>query len=391
MNLLEIPFHDWRRIVREGFRTRDAHFIEHFRNSSQVENLIIINRPLTNAEIMLTQKKYKIVGEVLLKKGGLRLIKIQNNMYVIDYLSIQNIQQILKNKVWFMDSFGHQKLKKFTKLVLKFLGISEFSLVSHNVYAARFCHNLALDYKSCVFDAYDNLLLFPSHQKYHQAIRAAYEIYLQQEPVKWVTNSFNTQQFFQKEFHKDAVPIIPNGVDIERFAPDYPKPKDLQQIKKPIVGFGGKITSLFDAELFNYILKNCPDKNFVIVGQILEKDRFNQIEKLPNFYYLGDKHYTDYPAYVKHFDLTIIPYKTENTWGDAIKVYEFLAAGKNVVGTKGNGLVELEKFVYLANDKVEFTKLIHEVLPLQKLKEDNLPNEFTWNYKTKQLINMLEF
>ena len=389
MNLVEIPFHDWRKILQEGFRTRDAHFIEQFIQKNEVDNLIIINRPLTLAEIIVTRKKSKIPGEVVLKKGGLKLIKVQPKVYVIDYLSTQSIQQILKKKSWFIDSFGHEKLKKFTLEALKFLGIDEFSLVSHNIYAARFCNNLSPHYQSGVFDAYDNLLLFPDHQKYHDDIRGAYHVYLKQDQTRWATNSFNTQQFFHREFQKSEVPIIPNGVDIERFSKEYPIPEDLKAIQGPIVGFGGKITSLFDTELFNHTLKNCPDKNFVIVGQILDKEKFNNIEKRPNFHYLGDKHYDEYPAYVYHFDLTVIPYRTEKTWGDTIKVYEFLAAGKNVVGTKGNGLIELEDFVYLADDQEAFANLVNEVIAFKKLKTEHIPEEFTWNYKADQLIKML--
>ena len=31
MNLVVVPFHDWRKILLEGSRTRDSHFIEEFR------------------------------------------------------------------------------------------------------------------------------------------------------------------------------------------------------------------------------------------------------------------------------------------------------------------------------------------------------------------------
>lgn len=389
MNLVEIPFHDWRKIRQEGFRTRDAHFIEQFIKKKDVENLIIINRPLTLAEIFVTKKEHKIPGEILLKKGGLKLIKVQPNVYVIDYLSSQNIQQILKKKSWFIDSFGHSKLQEFTLEALKLLNINDFSVISHNIYASRFCQNLESHYTSFTFDGYDNLLLFPDHQRYHDDLRKAYHIYLKLSKSHWTTNSWNTQQFFLKEFGKDNVPIIPNGVDIERFAQEYPMPEDLGKLPAPIIGFGGKITSLFDAELFNHVLKACPDKHFVIIGQVLDKEKFNAIEKTPNFHYLGDKHYSEYPAYVRNFDLTIIPYRTEKTWGDTIKVYEFLAAGKNVIGTKGNGLIELEKFVYLADNKEEFAKLVDEAVSFTKLKEDNLPDEFTWNYKADQLIEIL--
>ena len=57
MNLFIIPFHDWRKINNEGFRTRDAHLIEHFQKKNNVKRLIIINRPTTKAELLF--KSYK--------------------------------------------------------------------------------------------------------------------------------------------------------------------------------------------------------------------------------------------------------------------------------------------------------------------------------------------
>ena len=36
-----IPFHDWRKIMLEGFRTRDAHFIEEFSKEKDRIKIII--------------------------------------------------------------------------------------------------------------------------------------------------------------------------------------------------------------------------------------------------------------------------------------------------------------------------------------------------------------
>ena len=53
MNLSIFPYHDWRKILVEGNRTRDAHFIENFRASDRIQKLIIINRPITLSELVI--------------------------------------------------------------------------------------------------------------------------------------------------------------------------------------------------------------------------------------------------------------------------------------------------------------------------------------------------
>ena len=60
MNLAVIPYHDWRKILIEGSRTRDAHFINHFQKSEEIEKLIIINRPITIPELILKKRLRKM-------------------------------------------------------------------------------------------------------------------------------------------------------------------------------------------------------------------------------------------------------------------------------------------------------------------------------------------
>ena len=79
--------------------------------------------------------------------------------------------------------------------------------------------------------------------------------------------------------------------------------------------------------MLNDVVENTENCSFVLIGQILDRDTFNKLNKKIN--YLGDKHYNDYPMYVKSFDVCFIPYVVgeKEHGGDSIKVYEFLAAG----------------------------------------------------------------
>ena len=108
-----------------------------------------------------------------------------------------------------------------------------------------------------------------------------------------------------------------------------------------------------------------PDFSFVFVGQILDKEVYKKIEKRDNVIFLGDKHYDIYPNYVANFDVCIIPYNINEGQhgGDSIKAYEYLLTRKKVVGTKGNGLLDLKKhwkWYY------QYTKILHVLRYLQQ-------------------------
>lgn len=386
MNIVCIPYHDWRKINKEGARTRDAHFIHHLSHNERVEKTLIINRPTTHLEIFM-KKNQPIQGEVLLKKGGLALYKVNDRLFILDYISMDIPGQFLMKKKWFFKAFGFQKLQSFFKECLSHLNIQSYDIVCQNIFAYQFVANNN-DVKS-VFDAWDNFLQFPDNKNIETELTAAYAD-LKENASFWITNSIKNIEYFQSKFNVSKITLIKNGVDFELFQKTYPQPDDIKSISNPIIGFGGKISHLFDYELFNYCLNAHPDKNFVVVGQILSEDVFNKIDKKPNFHYLGDKHYSEYPAYVTNFDVGIIPYVNNHldSGADSIKAYEYLAAGLSAIGSQGAGMKDLSEYLFVAENREEFSALISEAVANKR--EIKLPTEHSWASKTKHLLNLLE-
>ena len=112
MNILLIPFHDWRKILLEGFRTRDAHFIEEF-TKSKSHKIIIVNRPTTFLEIILKRKRNLIKGKVVLSKSSFKLYEIKPNVYVIDFVSLNVFSQIYHSYIWFINQYGNDNYIEF--------------------------------------------------------------------------------------------------------------------------------------------------------------------------------------------------------------------------------------------------------------------------------------
>lgn len=383
MNIVCIPYHDWRKIEEEGSRTRDSHIISHLFKNENIDTCIIINRPITYSELYLKKKNKSIKGEKLFSFEKGSLYKLNHNNYVFDYISADLIGPLIKKKKWFFDAFEDDGFLKAFKKCTEFLGVNIDVIYNQNIFASAFIKKMSIP---TVFDGWDNFLLFPENLHLRKDFLTAYQSLAISAKI-WTTNSVKNVEYYGIHYGiKDCI-LIRNGVDVERFQKTYDKPEDLSNIKSPIIGFGGKITHLFDYDLFNYSVLMNPDKSFVIVGQILDNAVFSKILKAENLHYLGDKSYEEYCSYVTNFDLGIIPYVTNKLehGADSIKMYEYLASGLNVVGTPGAGMNDLSSYIYISEDKEKFSLNINKALKGKQ--EIKLPDFHTWNFKTDQTID----
>lgn len=383
MDLIVVPYHDWRKILAEGSRTRDAHFIEEFRKSDEISKLMIINRPYTWAEILLKKKKISLGGKLVFKEGNGRIYALDERTYLFDYRVNQDVLHILKGRAWYIDAYQNDGFIHFIRKGLKYLEVNNCKAVSQNVLAAKLFQHLEIS--ELAFDAWDNFLLMPGLKGIRSLLEQNYREYASRARY-WYTNSNQNIAFYTKHFKPAEIKLVKNGADMQRFNKTYAVPEDLATVPKPRLGFGGKITHLFDVELFNHLSDKNPDKSFVLVGQVLDKNVYKQIALRPNVFFLGDKHYNEYPAYVANFDLGIIPYRVGQSQhgGDSIKAYEYLAAGIKVVGTRDNGLETLEAHMYLANSPEEFNKHVqtnhNEKVPFES-------QQHSWQTKTLNLLD----
>jgi glycosyltransferase involved in cell wall biosynthesis len=386
MNLIIIPFHDWRKSQKEGFRTRDAHIIKSISGISSINNIIVVNRPTTHLELFYNRQNKKIKGEVVFKEGRFTMYKVDTKTYVVDFISLDVIKQVLKKHLWFIDKYANKGYLEFINKACGSLKIDEVNLISQNIFA----YNLAVRVNATnkIFDAWDNFLKFPAYQYLRKNLEDGYTE-LSNNNFYWITNSEENVSLFKAKFGVKKIKLIKNGVKSDFVDSVHNEiPEDLLKIKRPIIGFGGKISYLLDIELINYLIEDNPDKSFVFVGQILDKHVYQNIKKDNNVFFLGDKHYDEYPQYVVNFDICIVPYNIHEGQhgGDSIKAYEYLSTGKKVVGTKGNGLLDLANYIYLANNPKEFSKELKETKN-DKPKIDI--KNFSWESKAQKILNIL--
>ena len=383
MVIINIPFHHWRKIEKEGTRTRDAHIIEKLSVNAEVDKLIILNRPISLLEIALKGFNTRINGKVIFRKRNYFLYQLSEKKYVVDHISSDLLGPIFLKKRWFFKAYGNKNFYSFFEQSCKELGVDKVNVISHSVYSVNFIARMK---GNIIFDAYDNLIKFPSSKKMKTQILLAYEKLSKLANV-WTTNSIRNSDFYVKNYNPKKVVLIKNGVDPYLFEKTYPCPNELSKLSKPIIGFGGKINHLFDVELFNFVTQLNPDKSFIVIGQIMDQNIFDSITKRANVFYFGDKPYDEYCSFVKYFDVGIIPYRTDDNsehGGDSIKAYEYIASGIRVIGTNGNGLDALSDYIQVVENKDQFNVLLQSYhnIPLP----ENLSVDHFWESKAKEFL-----
>ncbi len=163
------------------------------------------------------------------------------------------------------------------------------------------------------------------------------------------------------------VHCVASGVDAEHFAPPPPSGASIEAVSaraihaaipNPRLGFFGVIDERVDLGLLARVADLRPDWQFVMAGPL----RGVAPEELPqrgNLLWLGPQTYAILPHLQAHWDLCILPLRTDTTAHHAapVEALEFLAGQKSVVSTPVADVVALHgHIVRLANGAHAFVQ-----------------------------------
>ena len=394
MNLVVIPFHDWKKCEREGFRTRDAHFMQEFARHPAIEKLLIINRPISVSEVVLLRRNWRPrQGVTFFQDGDLCLTQVSPTTYTLDILIRELIRPLRMKRAWTPYIFGEPQVAAAVKTALTQLRIEpDYALFMSAPLFAPLIPRLSPQVVG--FDAQDNLLKHAFYQDIPDL--ASYYDYFLEEADFISANSPETTNWF-KQKRPDARHIS-NGVDKKVFSPHgaYEFPSDMKSLAGPIVGYAGKMQEMFDVDLMSHIVHQLPDVNFVFIGQELNSSWVKPLWQYPNAHYLGDKPYEQLPNYLAAFDVCIIPYNQERQHGvDPIKFYEYLSMGKPVVTTNIGGVSVFRDFpqVRILENAGEFLEAVRYFVDAIRegrgVAISELPEAYTWEAKANEIVQSL--
>jgi glycosyltransferase involved in cell wall biosynthesis len=194
---------------------------------------------------------------------------------------------------------------------------------------------------------------------------------------------------------------VTNGVDYEAFATPAREPADLAAIPRPRIGYVGRIKSQIDWKTLIGIARRRPDWSLVLVGPIghIGKHAADKAElfALPNVHYLGNRSVREVPAYIQHMDACLLCYAlTDYTrYIFPLKLHEYLASGRPVVGSDIRTLRDFQSTVRIAHNVDEWVADIEVALsPEEKTRERiearrRVAREYDWNTITARIAGIL--
>lgn len=237
-----------------------------------------------------------------------------------------------------------------------------------------------------VYDVMDELSAFkftpPKLKHQEQELLARADLVFAGGPSLYAT---------RRDRHPD-VHVFPSGVEQAHFAqalnPDLPAPAEIAKLPHPIIGFYGVIDERTDRELLARVAQLRPDWQWVMIGPILKLQE-SDLPRLPNLHYLGKQSYADLPAYLKAFDVAMMPFAlNESTqFISPTKTLEYMAAHKPIVSTPITDVIGLYgSVVRFAQRPEEFVAQVEAALHEQpqeraerRQREQDLLGRYEWD------------
>jgi glycosyltransferase involved in cell wall biosynthesis len=162
--------------------------------------------------------------------------------------------------------------------------------------------------------------------------------------------------------HRTA--FVPNGVDYAAYALERPEPDDLRVIPHPRIGYVGLIKQQLDFVLLHALAERHPAWHFVFVGpdwSLGDQAALRaSLAQRSNVTFLGGRPVEALPAYTQHLDVCLMCYQVNDytKFIYPLKLHEYLAAGRPVVGAPIRTLRDFAHVLEIAETPTEWSAAI---------------------------------
>jgi GT2 family glycosyltransferase len=320
------PGRDVREPLLKAFGRNMRHFLT-MRTRPIRENLILIPCP---SRIPIGRRH---LPSALLKITTPLVVKINSKILIRHIRKAMKALRVEKPILWLYSPYHAELVGKFDEKISCYHNYDEFSDFIYN-------------------NRIKEIL-----QKYDDELSSSVDI---------IFATSQSQASRRKQLNPNTY-FIPNGVHFELFNralkdPSHP-PSDIVSLPHPTIGFVGWMGYLIDTELLIQISKAFPDHSLVLIGpNDLPRGRKKQdLESLPNVFFLGKKEPPELPDYLQCIDVAIMPYLNAGHIRSAypLKLHEYLAAGRAVVAIEMPELLPYQDVIRIAKDSDTFIQQIH--------------------------------
>ena len=206
----------------------------------------------------------------------------------------------------------------------------------------------------------------------------------------------------------DHIILVRNGVDErtleEGLRGECDCPEELRAAPRPIYGYIGGVTEKLDMDLLEKVAVEAARKlggTLVFVGTLSATEpnvvsHIQRLRALPQVLFLGQRDVSLIPAYLRAFDVCLVPYKigSQAKAIDPLKLYEYLAFGKPIVSVDIPSVRRYAHVLKIGRTHEEFVRLLGEAAleKDQNLAEERraIARENTWEARAEQISAAVE-
>ena len=360
VDLLIVPFHDYKSGERQGFRDRDTHLLEYLISQGRFRKVLIVDRPVSLVEMAARGGGWRVAAGRRMAGGlGWRLSMLVEGVFVIDVLQPALVGPLLLRRGWWGRAYASRRLARLVRNACTRIGLRDTVALLHHPFAIRLLDRVP--YQRLVFDAMDNFGKIEHFGRVRTIVEGQYREILRKAHRILAVSSEAKRNVFADDA---KVAVLPNGVDVELFetAGESLDSRSIKGKGGPIVGYVGTLAERVNVELLEQLAARCPDYRFVLVGPVVGRRLFRRLMRCPNVWLYGNVHYRNVPSILKAFDVCMLPLSVgryEND-GDYIKLYEYVAARRPVICTPVMGIERFAGAVRVASTVEEFARAMDD-------------------------------
>lgn len=352
-----LPMHGEVKLRSDGLRTRDAHLIEWM--SRMIADITVLSRPEPFPRLSLSRLRGR--------RPRLDASLVSPEVWAPTALA-RGRRWWSASRRWLPPIHG------------------DGAIVSWSPFAAA--HYLESTPRPMVFDFLDDWLIHDAFASLRGEIDECYRLICGEASVVYC-NSEGTLARAHAYGRDDAL-LVSNGCDPDRFDPHV-----TPSTEKSVIGYAGKLGGRLDFDLIQRAANALPNCEFVLAGPLMDRRTRDQVARLDGVRYVGDIHYDSYPELLSSFDIGWVPHRIGKgeVGGDAIKLYEYRAAGLPAFSTPIIGAGRLSG-VRVATRAELLDRMAAHVAASDVPRIDReplaIPAEHTWRHKAQQFVASLE-
>jgi glycosyltransferase involved in cell wall biosynthesis len=220
------------------------------------------------------------------------------------------------------------------------------------------------------------------------------------ERAEWVLVSSPTLLEGRKPRRGEAH-WVPAGVDTSHFSkaldPDTRVPDDLAAVRRPVAGFIGALDDYkVDFALLDSCARALPNVSFVTIGPIdWAKTNESILPRGANIHHLGWRPYDSLPAYLRGFDVALLPNRTTGYMVGSLpmKLVQYLAAKLPVVATNLPTLEPFAPWIDIGMTEQDYIRKVRQAVERRNepMREEGLEIAMrnSWDFQATRVLAIL--